>query len=701
MRHLSYVLCASIAACGYSALATAITNPPLAVTLDLLGPCTPSGCGGAIHPTDIGLNLAATSFSYAPGPGSSYVTTLGITTPVVCDEISSTHVLGATSALRVAPTFNNSAPGGLLEFNAGGTSVVDLNAMTYDGSSPSGVAASYNNYGGTLPPQVVCYRINPVSGGPLVLAAGPYGLFADGFDTGHVASEPWVSVQTIISPTSGAGSSPAGFTSSSSTPSDFTPSNRMAYVVQIHNAANAVGWRLSLGYDYALFDPVNNGNQSAGWCVIATTQPSASGNCGTMHGLGTSYTISAADVQSTTNSAYVYVQHYASAAAATNWTSLTASLYPAVAAIFPPFGTYPQRFDDKVAVVSANNLPALNIGNIVCNNDTTSTACVISDQNGNAVPAALTFANAISGGGTVNIDPLAYFVDPSGGATLPGNVAADVLTVSGVSCVDPSGILASPIVNGNFTTSPSAQGGKALGFGFKPAGSLYVAGTASCTATFATSGDAALPLSATGSFTITMLPPTVSHFAVSAPPGATAGAAFNVTVTAQDGGNNTVAAYSGTVHFTSTDGAAVLPANTTLTNGVGTFSSTLKTSGSRTITATDTVSSSVTGTSGTIAVAAGAATHFSVNAPASATSAVAFNISVTALDQFNNTATGYGGTVHYSSTDAAAVLPADQTLTFGVGTPSVTLVTPPSQTVTATDTVTSTITGTSSSITVN
>ena len=37
--------------------------------------------------------------------------------------------------------------------------------------------------------------------------------------------------------------------------------------------------------------------------------------------------------------------------------------------------------------------------------------------------------------------------------------------------------------------------------------------------------------------------------------------------------------YTGTVHFTSSDGAAVLPANSTLTNGVGTFSVTLKTAG--------------------------------------------------------------------------------------------------------------------------
>src|SRR5439155_1535797 len=87
----------------------------------------------------------------------------------------------------------------------------------------------------------------------------------------------------------------------------------------------------------------------------------------------------------------------------------------------------------------------------------------------------------------------------------------------------------------------------------------------------------------------------------------TAGTAFNVTVTAQDGKGNTDPTYTGTVHFTSTDSQAVLPANYTFTttatappgttpdNGVHTFSVTLKTAGSQTITATDTTSSSITG----------------------------------------------------------------------------------------------------------
>jgi hypothetical protein len=82
---------------------------------------------------------------------------------------------------------------------------------------------------------------------------------------------------------------------------------------------------------------------------------------------------------------------------------------------------------------------------------------------------------------------------------------------------------------------------------------------------------------------------TVTHFAVTAPATAVAGTAFQVTVTALDASNNVVASYSGTLHFASTDGQAVLPANSTLTNGKGTFAVTLNTAGNQTITATDTV----------------------------------------------------------------------------------------------------------------
>ncbi|HEV8061022.1 MAG TPA: DUF4214 domain-containing protein, partial [Gemmataceae bacterium] len=203
---------------------------------------------------------------------------------------------------------------------------------------------------------------------------------------------------------------------------------------------------------------------------------------------------------------------------------------------------------------------------------------------------------------------------------------------------------------------------------------------------------------------ILVAPAAASKFVFSSvPAAATAGTAFNFTVTAEDPFNNTATAYAGTVAFTSSDGAAALPAASSLINGVGTFSATLKTAAAagQTITATDTASASVTGTSGAVAVSPAAATHFTVAAPGTAIVGTALNFTVTAEDQFDNTATGYTGNVNFTSSDGAAVLPANATLTKGVGTFSVTLNTAGSQKITAADTVTSSITGTSTAVVVS
>src|SRR5207253_1750579 len=147
---------------------------------------------------------------------------------------------------------------------------------------------------------------------------------------------------------------------------------------------------------------------------------------------------------------------------------------------------------------------------------------------------------------------------------------------------------------------------------------------------------------------------------------ATAGTAVNVTVTAQDQFNNTAGGYTGTVHFTSTDGQAALPGNYAFVgsdNGAHTFSVTLKTAGNQTVTATDTATSSITGTSNTVTVSGAPATHFGLSAPTSATAGSAFSVTVTALDQFSNTASGYTGTIHFTKSDSGSgsAVPANYT----------------------------------------
>lgn len=119
--------------------------------------------------------------------------------------------------------------------------------------------------------------------------------------------------------------------------------------------------------------------------------------------------------------------------------------------------------------------------------------------------------------------------------------------------------------------------------------------------------------------TVQTAPNTATHFALSAPTTATSGNAFNFTVTALDAGGHTATSYGGTVHFTSSDGGATLPINATLTAGTATFSATLHTSGSQTITAADTVTPIITGTSSAITISSNPATTLlSLSAPASA-----------------------------------------------------------------------------------
>lgn len=193
-------------------------------------------------------------------------------------------------------------------------------------------------------------------------------------------------------------------------------------------------------------------------------------------------------------------------------------------------------------------------------------------------------------------------------------------------------------------------------------------------------------------------PPVATQLSVSAPAMATAGAAFQVTVSARDSSNNVVPGYSGTVHFASTDAQAVLPANSPLTNGTGSFPVTLKTAAGQTITVTDTAS--LTGTSSGIAVSGGPATRVSLSAPSAVTAGRAFILSVSVFDAYNNVATGYAGMLHFSSSDSQAVLPMNTGLTNGMGTFSVALNTIANTTVTATDTAVATLTGSSSAISV-
>src|SRR5262249_24167920 len=129
---------------------------------------------------------------------------------------------------------------------------------------------------------------------------------------------------------------------------------------------------------------------------------------------------------------------------------------------------------------------------------------------------------------------------------------------------------------------------------------------------------------------------------------------------------------------------ALLPADMTLSNGTGTFSATLKTAGSQTLKATDISAAAITGT-GSVQISAAAVASLSLTAPAGSVAGTGVDFTVTARDSFGNTATGYAGTVHFTSSRSSAVLPADASLANGVGSFTAVLKDAGTQTLSAAD----------------
>jgi hypothetical protein len=191
---------------------------------------------------------------------------------------------------------------------------------------------------------------------------------------------------------------------------------------------------------------------------------------------------------------------------------------------------------------------------------------------------------------------------------------------------------------------------------------LKTAGAQSITATDTTA--AVGPATDAG---ITVNPAAASQMLVAGfPSPVTAGVAGTFTVTLKDPYGNVAASYTGTVHFTSSDRQAVLPADYTFTAadaGVRTFSATLKTAGTQSITARDTTKSTLTGTDAGITVNPAAASKLIITAPSSVTAGVPFSLTVKVEDAYGNVVTGYTGTVTFTSTDPKATLPKPYTFT--------------------------------------
>ncbi len=166
-----------------------------------------------------------------------------------------------------------------------------------------------------------------------------------------------------------------------------------------------------------------------------------------------------------------------------------------------------------------------------------------------------------------------------------------------------------------------------------------------------------------------------SSFGVAAPSSSTAGASFNVTVTALNASGGTVKGYTGTVQFTSGDAAAVLPANYTFTSadaGSHTFTITLKTAGSQTVTATDASSSSISGSAKVSVSPAAASTLAFGQQPGNTVvnKAISPAVTVRELDAYGNLETADNSakvTLALGANPAAGTLSGTTTMTVSGG----------------------------------
>jgi hypothetical protein len=147
---------------------------------------------------------------------------------------------------------------------------------------------------------------------------------------------------------------------------------------------------------------------------------------------------------------------------------------------------------------------------------------------------------------------------------------------------------------------------------------------------------------------VTVKAATTKKLKVPTPSTQEAGLAFSVTLTATDEYGNTATSYAGakTLAFSEPANspsakAPSYPATVTFTAGVGTASIKLYDAQSTTLKAKE--GTTIEGTSGSFTVKAATAKKLTMLTPSEQEAGTAFNVALTAIDEYGNTATGYAG----------------------------------------------------------
>ncbi len=175
--------------------------------------------------------------------------------------------------------------------------------------------------------------------------------------------------------------------------------------------------------------------------------------------------------------------------------------------------------------------------------------------------------------GTAFTAPLQVTVEDAYGNLTPGiSVSFAAPTVGATAALDNSSF----VTDNNGVVSVTATAGT-------------VSGSYNVTATVSGLGNPA-------AFSVTNDPAAPVRFTVTGYPLLSAAAQpNNFTVTAFDEFNNVATAYDGLVVLSSNDALTILPGASSLTDGVGTFSAVFRSSGTKTITAADSIDPSITG----------------------------------------------------------------------------------------------------------
>jgi hypothetical protein len=325
---------------------------------------------------------------------------------------------------------------------------------------------------------------------------------------------------------------------------------------------------------------------------------------------------------------------------------------------------------------------------------TTGSAIAVGDINGDG-GAGIVAANPAGIGTGVNVA-----LNANNDATLLGGAVGLVVTAPvTVTAGSPISVTITAVdANGNVvpgflgTVGVSGAGPQVTSYTFAPAdGGIHtITAAASLIAAGPQQVTVTSPFLPNGSATVTVTAAAAAKFSISADATAVAGQPASVTVRAYDMYGNFAANYTGTVHFSSSDVQAGLPADYTFTAGDGgshTFAVNLKTSGQQTVTATDTLAGTITGQSTSVSVTAAAATSLAMSGGGGYIGS-ANAVTIVARDAYGNVATGYSGVVHLVSSEPASSTSADAPLINGTGIFTVTPMTLGNQTLTATDTAT-------------